>query len=57
MIKYPQEKIGIKGNSLTLIKDLNPKYTENITLKRIRTQVAILGSLLFYRIISRPTRV
>lgn len=32
MIKYPQEKIGIKGNSLTLIKDLNPKYTENITL-------------------------
>ena len=29
MIKYPQDKIGIKGNSLTLIKDLNPKYTEN----------------------------
>ena len=32
MIKYPQDKIGIKGNSLTLIKDLNPKYTENTTL-------------------------
>ena len=32
MIKYLQDKIGIKGNSLTLIKDLNPKYTENTTL-------------------------
>lgn len=34
MIKYHQEKVGIKGNSLTLIKDLNPKYTGNITLNR-----------------------
>ena len=34
-----------------------PRITGNIALERIRTQVAILGSLLFYCIISRPTWV